>query len=156
MVPSRTATGRSAPRDRPLGCRLRGHIHVRRFVGTNLEDDITVVGEATTGAESVEQARTTRTDGVLMDIRMPTLDGIQTTTQIVGTRGLGQVRVPNLTTYDTDDNVFEALQADASGFLLKDAGGTHPRQPCHGETRRPRPRPTGRHRRSIRTGQPNT
>jgi DNA-binding NarL/FixJ family response regulator len=88
----------------------------------DLEDDITVVGEATTGAEAVERARVTRPDVVLMDIRMPKLDGIQATAQIIETRGLEQVRVLILTTYDTDANVFEALQAGASGFLLKDAG----------------------------------
>jgi DNA-binding NarL/FixJ family response regulator len=57
-----------------------------------------------------------------MDIRMPELDGIQATSQIAKTRGLEQVRVLILTTYDTDEYVFEALQAGASGFLLKDAG----------------------------------
>jgi DNA-binding NarL/FixJ family response regulator len=88
----------------------------------DLEDDITVVGEATTGAEAVERARATRPDVVLMDIRMPKLDGIQAAAQIAGTRGLEQVRVLILTTYDTDAHVFEALQAGASGFLLKDAG----------------------------------
>jgi DNA-binding NarL/FixJ family response regulator len=88
----------------------------------DLEDDITVVGEATTGAEAVERTRATRPDVVLMDIRMPKLDGIQAATQIAQTRGLEQVRVLILTTYDTDANVFEALQAGASGFLLKDAG----------------------------------
>ena len=88
----------------------------------DLEDDITVVGEATNGAEAVEQARATRPDVVLMDIRMPKLDGIKATTQIAETRGLEQVRVLILTTYDTDENVAEALQAGASGFLLKDAG----------------------------------
>jgi DNA-binding NarL/FixJ family response regulator len=88
----------------------------------DLEDDITVVGEATTGAEAVERARATRPDVVLMDIRMPKLDGIQATAQIAETRGLEQVRVLILTTYDTDDHVFDALQAGASGFLLKDAG----------------------------------
>jgi DNA-binding NarL/FixJ family response regulator len=86
------------------------------------EDDITVVGEAANGAEAVEQARATRPHVVLMDIRMPELDGIQATTQIAKTRGLEQVRVLILTTYDTDAYVFEALQAGASGFLLKDAG----------------------------------
>ncbi|MFB4276837.1 response regulator [Nonomuraea sp. MTCD27] len=88
----------------------------------DLEDDITVVGEATNGAEAVERARATRPDVVLMDIRMPKLDGIQATAQIAGTRGLEQVRVLILTTYDTDEYVFDALQAGASGFLLKDAG----------------------------------
>ncbi len=87
-----------------------------------VEDDITVVGEATNGAEAVERARAARPDVVLMDIRMPKLDGIQATTQIIETRGLEHVRILILTTYDTDAYVFEALQAGASGFLLKDAG----------------------------------
>jgi DNA-binding NarL/FixJ family response regulator len=86
------------------------------------EDDITVVGEAASGAEAVERARATRPDVVLMDIRMPGLDGIKATSEIVRTRGLEQVRVLILTTYDTDAYVFEALQVGASGFLLKDAG----------------------------------
>jgi DNA-binding NarL/FixJ family response regulator len=88
----------------------------------DLEDDITVVGEATTGTEAVERARSTRPDVILMDIRMPQLDGIQATRQIANTSGLQGVRVLILTTYDTDEYVFEALQAGASGFLLKDAG----------------------------------
>jgi DNA-binding NarL/FixJ family response regulator len=88
----------------------------------DLEDDITVVGEATNGVEAVEQARATRPDVVLMDIRMPKLDGIQATSRIVKTQGLEKVRVLILTTYDTDAYVFEALQAGASGFLLKDSG----------------------------------
>ncbi|MGW4774731.1 response regulator transcription factor [Nocardia sp. NPDC004278] len=88
----------------------------------DLEDDITVVGEATTGAEAIEQARATRPDVLLMDIRMPKLDGIQATAHIARTQGLEQTRVLILTTYDTDAYVFEALQAGASGFLLKDAG----------------------------------
>src|SRR5262245_66209670 len=81
------------------------------------EDDITVVGEAADGAEAVQQARATRPDVVLMDIRMPRLDGIKATSQIVGTHGLEQVRILILTTYDTDAYVFEALQAGPSGFL---------------------------------------
>ncbi|MBE3015921.1 response regulator transcription factor [Microbispora sp. NEAU-D428] len=88
----------------------------------DVEDDITVVGEATNGAEAVEGARAARPDVVLMDIRMPKLDGIQATTQITAMRGLERVRILILTTYDTDAYVFEALQAGASGFLLKDAG----------------------------------
>ncbi|GLY69317.1 response regulator transcription factor [Amycolatopsis taiwanensis] len=88
----------------------------------DLEDDITVVGEATNGAEAIELIHATRPDVVLMDIRMPRLDGIRATGQIAGTKGLEQVKVLILTTYDTDENVFEALEAGASGFLLKDAG----------------------------------
>lgn len=88
----------------------------------DLEDDITVVGEAANGAEAVERARAVRPDVVLMDIRMPKLDGIQATAEITGMPGLEGVRIIILTTYDTDAYVFEALQAGASGFLLKDAG----------------------------------
>nr|WP_040796524.1 response regulator transcription factor [Nocardia higoensis] len=88
----------------------------------DLEDDITVVGEAVDGAEAVDQARAVRPDVVLMDIRMPRLDGIEATARIAETVGLEQVKVLILTTYDTDENVFDALQAGASGFLLKDAG----------------------------------
>jgi DNA-binding NarL/FixJ family response regulator len=93
------------------------------------EDDVEVVGEATDGAHAVEQARALRPDVVLMDIRMPKLDGIEATRQIATTRGLEQVRVLILTTYDTDAYVFEGLQAGASGFLLKDAG---PAELLHG------------------------
>ena len=88
----------------------------------DLEDDITVVGEATNGVEAVEQARATRPDVILMDIRLPQLDGIQATSRIVKAPGLEKVRILILTTYDTDAYVFEALQTGASGFLLKDAG----------------------------------
>jgi DNA-binding NarL/FixJ family response regulator len=84
--------------------------------------DMSVVGEAATGAEAVTLARAHRPDVVLMDIRMPVLDGIEATRQIVATRGLDTVRVLILTTYDTDANVYDALQAGASGFLLKEAG----------------------------------
>ena len=88
----------------------------------DVEDDITVVGEAADGAEAVTLARATRPEVVLMDIRMPVLDGLEATRQIAATRGLEGVRVLILTTYDTDAYVFEALQAGASGFLLKDSG----------------------------------
>jgi DNA-binding NarL/FixJ family response regulator len=87
-----------------------------------LEDDIEVVGEATTGAEAVERARAARPDVILMDIRMPDMDGISATGAIAATRGLEGTRVLILTTYETDSYVFDALQAGASGFLLKDAG----------------------------------
>jgi DNA-binding NarL/FixJ family response regulator len=85
------------------------------------EDGIEVVGEAANGGQAVEQARATRPDVVLMDIRMPKMDGIEATRQIATTSGLQHVRILILTTYDTDAYVFEGLQAGASGFLLKDA-----------------------------------
>lgn len=88
----------------------------------DLEDDITVVGEATNGAEAVERARATRPDVIIMDIRMPGTDGITATAEIAGMSGLEGARVLILTTYETDEYVFEALQSGASGFLLKDAG----------------------------------
>jgi DNA-binding NarL/FixJ family response regulator len=88
----------------------------------DLEDDITVVGQAANGAEAVELARAHRPDVVLMDIRMPVLDGIKATAQIAGMPGLERVKVLILTTYDTDEYVFEALESGASGFLLKDSG----------------------------------
>jgi DNA-binding NarL/FixJ family response regulator len=88
----------------------------------DMEDDIAVVGEATNGLEAIEQVILSRPDVVLMDIRMPKVDGIQATARIAATAGLEHVRVLILTTYDTDENVFEALEAGASGFLLKDAG----------------------------------
>ncbi|WP_308196996.1 response regulator transcription factor [Rhodococcus sp. CH91] len=89
-----------------------------------VEDDIEVVGEATTGSEAVERARALRPDVVLMDIRMPTMDGIEATRHIAATNGLDRVRILILTTYDTDEYVAEALAAGAGGFLLKDAGPT--------------------------------
>jgi DNA-binding NarL/FixJ family response regulator len=84
------------------------------------EDDLHVVGEAGDGAEAVEAAARTRPDVVLMDIRMPRLDGIEATRR-VRAAGPAAPRVLVLTTYDLDEYVFEALKAGASGFLLKDA-----------------------------------
>jgi DNA-binding NarL/FixJ family response regulator len=88
----------------------------------DVEEDIDVVGEAANGAEAVALARHQRPDVVLMDIRMPVLDGIEATRRIAQTPGLDRVRVLILTTYDTDAHVFDALEAGASGFLLKDSG----------------------------------
>jgi DNA-binding NarL/FixJ family response regulator len=78
-----------------------------------------VVGEAADGIAAVEAADTTRPDVVLMDIRMPNLDGIEATRRIAAT--VPSPRVLILTTFDLDDYVYEALRAGASGFLLKDA-----------------------------------
>jgi len=83
-------------------------------------DDIEVVGEAANGAEAVELARSARPDVVLMDIRMPLLDGLEATRRIVADELLAGVRVVVLTTFELDEYVFEALRAGASGFLLKD------------------------------------
>ncbi|WP_406385987.1 response regulator [Streptomyces sp. NBC_01618] len=119
------ATGTSSLGDAPIKVLLADDERLVRSgfkVLIDVEDDIEVVGEATDGAEAVERARATRPDVVLMDIRMPKLDGIQATSQIVKTHGLQHVRVLILTTYETDSYVFEALQAGASGFMLKDAG----------------------------------
>ena len=81
----------------------------------------TVVGEAGNGSEAVEQARRHHPDVVLMDVRMPVMDGLEAARQILGTEpGPHPVRVLMLTTFDLDDYVYAALRAGASGFLLKD------------------------------------
>jgi len=81
--------------------------------------DVEVVGEAATGAEALEQVRTLRPDVVVMDIRMPEMDGLEATRQITADRALGHTRVLILTTFELDEYVFAALRAGASGFLLK-------------------------------------
>jgi DNA-binding NarL/FixJ family response regulator len=81
-----------------------------------------VVGQAADGAEAVRQARHLSPDVVLMDIRMPVMDGLQATRQILGpAAGAKRPRILMLTTFDLDDYVYAALRAGASGFLLKDA-----------------------------------
>ncbi|WP_405558544.1 response regulator transcription factor [Streptomyces canus] len=82
--------------------------------------DMEVVGEAGSGREAVGAAREVRPDLVVMDIRMPDLDGIEATRLIAADEELAGVRVLVLTTYDTDENIVEALRAGASGFLVKD------------------------------------
>ena len=79
----------------------------------------TVVGEAGTGAEAVQEARSSQPDVVLMDVRMPDMDGIEATRQITRSAATSAVRVLILTTFDLDEYVFAALRAGASGFLLK-------------------------------------
>jgi len=84
------------------------------------QDDMAVVGEAADGAEAVELARAQRADVVLMDVRMPRLDGIEATRLLAGEGVTDPVKVVILTTFDLDEYVFAALRAGASGFLLKD------------------------------------
>ncbi|MGX4689522.1 response regulator [Streptomyces sp. JNUCC 63] len=79
-----------------------------------------VVGEAAHGGEAVELARTARADVVVMDVRMPELDGIEATRRIAADEDLAGVKVLVLTTYDTDEHIIDALRAGASGFLVKD------------------------------------
>jgi len=84
------------------------------------EDDLDVVAEAVDGADAVEQALALQPDVVVMDIRMPRLDGIEATRRILADPRCGEVRVIILTTFDLDEYVVGALRAGASGFLAKD------------------------------------
>jgi DNA-binding NarL/FixJ family response regulator len=88
------------------------------------QDDIEVAGEASNGAEALEQARKLRPDVVLMDVRMPGMDGLEATRRLLAT-GAGAPRVLVLTTFDLDEYVYEAMRSGASGFLLK---SVRPRQ----------------------------
>ncbi len=83
------------------------------------DDDLQVVGSASDGAEAVALAHTTRPDVVLMDIRMPGVDGLSATRQITAADDLTSTKVLVLTTFDDDEYLFGALKAGASGFLLK-------------------------------------
>ena len=83
------------------------------------EDDLEVVGEAGDGQEALNRLRTVSADVVLMDVRMPVLDGVETTRRLLADGNPARVLV--LTTFDLDEYVFAALKAGASGFLLKDA-----------------------------------
>ena len=85
------------------------------------EPDLAVVGEAGDGQQALDQVRALQPDVVLMDIRMPRMDGVEATRQITGPDRSGPAKVLVLTTFDLDEYVVEALRAGASGFLLKDA-----------------------------------
>ncbi|GAB07164.1 response regulator [Gordonia amarae] len=87
----------------------------------DLEDDIDVIGEAADGDEALARTRALRPDVVVMDIRMPRTNGIEATRQITADPGLAGVKVLILTTFEMDEYVFDALDAGASGFLLKHA-----------------------------------
>ena len=84
------------------------------------EEDMTVVGEAADGHEAVQLAARSRPEVMLMDIRMPGLDGIEATRRIVADPDLAAVRIVILTTFELDEYVFESLRAGAAGFLVKD------------------------------------
>jgi DNA-binding NarL/FixJ family response regulator len=84
------------------------------------EDDIDVVGECADGTQAVDSVKRLKPDVVLMDIRMPELDGIEATRRIIRSDSDPLVRVLMLTTFDLDEYVYDALRAGASGFLLKD------------------------------------
>jgi DNA-binding NarL/FixJ family response regulator len=86
----------------------------------NGEPDIEVVGEANNGAEAVALAASEHPDVMLMDVRMPVIDGLEATRRITGDPSLASTRVVILTTFDLDEYVHEGLRAGASGFLLKD------------------------------------
>jgi DNA-binding NarL/FixJ family response regulator len=83
-------------------------------------DDFEVVGEVANGSDAIRMARSTHPDVVLMDIRMPVMDGLEATRRIVADEQLAGVRVIVLTTFELDEYVFEALRVGASDFLLKD------------------------------------
>jgi DNA-binding NarL/FixJ family response regulator len=84
------------------------------------EQDIEVVGEASDGREAVSEARRLGPDVVLMDVRMPEVDGIEATRRLLGGAAAPDTKVVMLTTFDMDEYVYDALKAGASGFLLKD------------------------------------
>jgi DNA-binding NarL/FixJ family response regulator len=96
---------------------------IRTGLRTMLEHDrgIALVGEADNGEQAVAIAQRLHPEVMLMDIRMPVLDGIEATRRITGDPDLSSVRVVMLTTFDLDDYVYAAIRAGASGFLLKDA-----------------------------------
>jgi DNA-binding NarL/FixJ family response regulator len=83
------------------------------------QPDIDVIGEAANGREAIEQTRLRKPDVVLMDVRMPGMDGIEATRQLLASPATAHTRVLMLTTFDLDEYVYEAMKAGASGFLLK-------------------------------------
>lgn len=96
---------------------------MRTALGMSLsaETDIEIVGEAADGVEAVEMSARLRPDVVVMDIRMPRLDGVAATRTIAGTAAVDRPKILIITTFDADEYVVEAMRAGASGFLLKEA-----------------------------------
>lgn len=114
----------SAPSDSPIRVMVvDDQAMVRQGFGALLDaqPDITVVATATDGTEVTELVKRTSPDVILMDIRMPKLNGIDATKAVLAMPGLAHPRVIILTTFDADEYVFDALRAGASGFILKDA-----------------------------------
>ncbi|MGN6125140.1 MAG: response regulator, partial [Humibacter sp.] len=95
------------------------------------DPEIEVVGEASDGATAVRQARALSPDVIVMDVRMPGIDGIRATEDITADPELQHIKVLVVTTYDVDANVFAALRAGASGFLLKDLEPSELRRAVH-------------------------
>ena len=102
------------------------------------EDDFEVLGEASSGTEAVEMAQSLQPEVILMDIRMPSMDGLEATRRIVADESTPNSRVLILTTFDEDEYVYEALRAGASGFLLKRDPSGDPRRRDQGNRRRRR------------------
>jgi DNA-binding NarL/FixJ family response regulator len=111
----------SRPPIRVLVCEDQELVRVGYVTIFSAQADMEVVGEAEDGRAAVEAARRLRPDVVVMDIRMPVLDGIEATRQIAGPDAETPAKVLMVTTFNVDEYVYEALRAGASGFLLKDA-----------------------------------
>ncbi|SEH02214.1 DNA-binding response regulator, NarL/FixJ family, contains REC and HTH domains [Nonomuraea solani] len=101
----------------------QGMVRTGFTVFLSAQPDIEVVGEAADGREAVERSAELAPDVVLMDVRMPVMNGLEATRELLA-QGGGAPKVLILTTFDLDDYVYEALRAGASGFLLKDASAT--------------------------------
>ena len=99
----------------------------------NHQADIEVIGQAADGAEAIDLAKKLQPDVILMDIKMPQLNGIQATRQIV--TALPKTQIIILTTYDTDDGVFDGIRAGAIGYLLKDTSGDNLAEAVRGALR---------------------
>jgi DNA-binding NarL/FixJ family response regulator len=98
----------------------QAHVRAGFRVLVNSASDLEVVGEASDGIEAVELVEATRPNVVLMDVRMPRMDGLEATRQIVKSQGTAGTRVLMVTTFDLDEYIFDALRFGASGFVLKD------------------------------------